>query len=230
MYTIKIMEKTLCIGVIMDGNRRWAKLRNIPTFMGHTQGYQTLKSLLDWAKDVSVNTVIAYAFSEENWNRTKEEVEYILNLFRTVLTTELDTLIQKKIRVRFIGNLSRFPEDLKELMKSVESQTEQYTDFNLALAVSYGGREEIVHAVNTQREEGGVCTVDTIAKHLYTRELPDPDIIIRTSGEERLSGFLLWQSSYSELFFTKTLWPDFSKDEFLGMMAQYHERQRRFGV
>ena len=214
----------------MDGNRRWAKLRNIPAVMGHTQGYQTLKSLLDWAKDASVSTVIAYAFSEENWNRTKEEVDYILDLFRTVLTTELDTLIQKKIRVRFVGNLSRFPEDLKKLMRSVESQTEQYTDFNLALAVSYGGREEIVHAVNAQREEGGVCTVDMIAKHLYTKGLPDPDIIIRTSGEERLSGFLLWQSSYSELFFTKTLWPDFSKDEFLGMMAQYHERQRRFGV
>lgn len=224
------MEKTLCIGVIMDGNRRWAQSRNTPTFMGHTQGYQTLKSLIDWAKDVSVGTVIAYAFSEENWNRTKEEVGYILNLFRTVLTTELDTLIEKKIRVRFIGNLSRFPEDLQDMMKSVEVKTKDYTDFNLAFAVSYGGREEIVHAVNAQREEGGVCTVDSLAKHLYTTGLPDPDMIIRTSGEERLSGFLLWQSSYSELFFTKTLWPDFSKDEFLGMIAQYHERQRRFGV
>lgn len=224
------MEKTLCVGVIMDGNRRWAKSRHIPTFMGHTQGYQTLKSLLDWAKDVSVHTVIAYAFSEENWNRTKEEVDYILNLFRTVLTSELDELIQKKVCVRFIGNISRFPEDIKELMKRAEEQTALYTDFNLALAVSYGGREEIIHAVNAQREEGALCTTDNLQKHLYTVGLPDPDMIIRTSGEKRLSGFLLWQASYSELFFTDTLWPDFSKEEFLGMIAQYHQRQRRFGV
>lgn len=224
------MEKRLCVGVIMDGNRRWAKSRSIPTFMGHTRGYQTLKSLLDWAKSVSVCAVVAYAFSEENWNRTKEEVDYILNLFRTVLTTELDELIQKKVRVRFIGNLSRFPEDLKALMKSAEMKTAQYTDFDLALAVSYGGREEIIHAINAQKEEGGVCTVDNFQKHLYTAGLPDPDMIIRTSGEKRLSGFLLWQSSYSELFFTDTLWPDFSKEEFLGMIAQYHQRQRRFGV
>lgn len=230
LYTIKVMEKTLCIGVIMDGNRRWAKSRNIPVFMGHAQGYQTLKSLIDWAKDVSVSTVIAYAFSEENWNRTKEEVEYILDLFRKVLTSELDILIEKKIKVKFIGNISRFPEDLRQLMKSAEEKTAEYTAFNLALAVSYGGREEIVRAVNAQKEEGGVCTVDSLKKYLYTTDLPDPDMIIRTSGEKRLSGFLLWQSSYSELFFTETLWPDFSKDEFLGMIAEYHNRQRRFGV
>lgn len=224
------MEKTLCVGVIMDGNRRWAKSRSIPVFMGHAQGYQILKSLVDWAKDMSVQTVIAYAFSEENWNRTKEEVEYILDLFRTVLTTELADLMDKQVRVRFLGNLSRFPEDIQQLMKSVEEKTSQYVRFTLALAVSYGGREEIVRAVNTQRQEGVACTVDTIAQHLYTTGLPDPDMIIRTSGEKRLSGFLLWQSSYSELFFTDTLWPDFSKEEFLGMIAEYHQRQRRFGV
>jgi undecaprenyl diphosphate synthase len=227
---MNIKNTSLCVGVIMDGNRRWAKSRHLPVFMGHAQGYQTLKSLIDWAKDVSVGTVVAYAFSEENWNRTKEEVEYILDLFRKVLTTELETLIEKKIKVSFIGNISRFPEDLRQLMRSVEEKTSEYTAFNLALAVSYGGREEIIHAVNTQREEGGLCTVDTLKKYLYTADLPDPDMIIRTSGEKRLSGFLLWQSSYSELFFTDTLWPDFSKEEFLGMIAQYHQRQRRFGV
>ena len=227
---MNIKNTSLCVGEIMDGNRRWAKSRHLPVFMGHAQGYQTLKSLIDWAKDVSVGTVVAYAFSEENWNRTKEEVEYILDLFRKVLTTELETLIEKKIKVSFIGNISRFPEDLRQLMRSVEEKTSEYTAFNLALAVSYGGREEIIHAVNTQREEGGLCTVDTLKKYLYTADLPDPDMIIRTSGEKRLSGFLLWQSSYSELFFTDTLWPDFSKEEFLGMIAQYHQRQRRFGV
>lgn len=224
------MKKKLCIGVIMDGNRRWAKKQNLPVFMGHMQGYETLKSLLEWTKETPVCTVIAYAFSEENWNRTKEEVGYILDLFRKVLVSDITELIEKKIRVRFIGNISRFPEDIKQLMKSAEEKTATYTVCNLVLAVSYGGRDEIVHAVNTQREKGEVCTADNLKKYLYTADLPDPDMIIRTSGEQRLSGFLLWQSSYSELFFTDTLWPDFSKDEFLGMIAQYQERQRRFGV
>lgn len=224
------MEKTICLGVIMDGNRRWAKAHNLPIFMGHAQGYETLKSLLEWSKETSVRTIIAYAFSEENWNRTAEEVGYILDLFRTVLNSEITALIEKKIKVQFIGNLSRFPEDIRRLMKSTEEQTLQYTDFNLVLAVSYGGKEEIVHAVNAQCKKDGECTVDGIQHHLYTKDIPDPDMIIRTSGEKRLSGFLLWQASYSELFFTDTLWPDFSKDEFLGMMREYTERIRRFGV
>ncbi len=223
-------DKHLCVGVIMDGNRRWAKKRNLPVFMGHMQGYETLKSLLEWVKETSVRTIIAYAFSVENWNRTKEEVGYILDLFRKVLTSEITELIEKKIKVRFIGNLSRFPEDIQVLMKSVEEKTRHYTDFNLVLAVSYGGREEVIHAVNTQYKQEGLCTTDGLKKYLYTKDIPDPDMIIRTSGEKRLSGFLLWQSSYSELFFTDTLWPDFSKDEFLGMMREYTERIRRFGV
>lgn len=224
------MEKTLCVGIIMDGNRRWAKTHNLPVFMGHTRGYETLKSLLDWSKETSVRTIIAYAFSEENWNRTKEEVSYILDLFRTVLTSEVSSLIEKKIKVQFIGSISRFPKDIQDLMKVVEKKTKQYTDFNLILAVSYGGKEEVVQAAETQYKKEGVCTIEGIQKYLYTKDIPDPDMIIRTSGEQRLSGFLLWQSSYSELFFTHTLWPDFSKDEFLGMIAQYHQRQRRFGV
>lgn len=231
LYTICYMEKPGCIGVIMDGNRRWAKAKGLPGFMGHTQGYETLKNVLDWSKEWGVHTVVAYAFSEENWKRTQEEVTYLLDLFRKAFSVDASELIAKKVCVRFIGNISRFPDDLREIMKSIETKTAQFLDFTLLVAVSYGGKEEIVHAVNEHiHQKGGVCTGEDIEKHLYTTGVPNPDMVIRTSGEMRLSGFLLWQSSYSELFFTHTLWPDFSKDEFFGMMHEYSERQRRFGV
>ncbi|MHB1316896.1 MAG: polyprenyl diphosphate synthase [Minisyncoccota bacterium] len=225
------MEKPRCIGIIMDGNRRWAKEKGLPTLMGHKKGYDTLKDVLGWAKEVSINTLIIYALSEENWKRTQEEVGYLLDLFRKAFFIDAQELIDKKVKVKFIGNLSKFSDDLRDAMKSLEEKTKDFIDFNFVVAVSYGGKEEIVHAVNTHiNNGGGLCTTSDIEKNLYTAGLPDPDMIIRTSGEQRLSGFLLWQSFYSELFFTKTLWPDFSKEEFLGMIEEYSQRQRRMGV
>lgn len=214
----------------MDGNRRWAKSKGLPVFMGHENGYQTLKSFLSWAKEAGVKNVIAFAFSEENWNRSKEEVSYLVELIRKVLKEGMKEILESNMRVRFIGDLSKFPEDLVVEMKKIESESEKNDDFNLVMCLSYGGRQEITHCFNKLIKDGKKeIAMDDISENIYTHGIPDPDIIIRTSGEMRLSGFLLWQSVYSELFFTKTLWPDFSKEEFLSILDEYKKRERRIG-
>lgn len=219
------------IGIIMDGNRRWAKAHNLPTFMGHSQGYETLEHFLRWAKDAGVSAVIAYAFSHENWNRSKEEVEFMMNLLRDILTNRFEKFLEEKVKVVFAGDVERFPKDIADLMRSWEEKTKAFTDFTLVMAVSYGGRQEILRACSLCTADGiAQPTEEDIAERLYTKHIADPDIVIRTSGEMRLSGFLLWQASYSELFFTKTLWPDFSKEEFLSILKEFNERERRMGV
>lgn len=218
------------VGIIMDGNRRWAKGKGLPVFLGHEQGYQTLKSFLGWAKDFGIKNVIAFAFSEENWQRTTEEVSFLVDLIRKILKEEMKEILSQNTRVIFAGNISKFPSDVYDEMKRVEEESSANTEFTLVLCVSYGGRQEIVKACNALISEGKKeINAEDISKHIYTAHIPDPDIIIRTSGEQRLSGFLLWQSTYSELFFTNTLWPDFSQKEFSAILEEYKNRDRRIG-
>ncbi|OHA79744.1 MAG: di-trans,poly-cis-decaprenylcistransferase [Candidatus Yonathbacteria bacterium RIFCSPHIGHO2_01_FULL_51_10] len=219
------------IGIIMDGNRRWAKGRGLPAAYGHKSGYETLKEITVTARDAGVQFVTAYAFSTENWMRSKMEVALLIKLLRTVLATELPDLKQEKIAVRFIGQLERFPKSIQEDMARFEKETKDGARITLVIALSYGGRAEIFDAVR-QALRAGIAPKDedALAKFLWTAGVPDPDLIIRTGGEERLSNFLLWQAAYSELFFTKTLWPDFSKREFRAMLRAYAGRERRRGA
>ncbi|MFA6459123.1 MAG: polyprenyl diphosphate synthase [Candidatus Paceibacterota bacterium] len=219
-----------CIGVIMDGNRRWAKKQSLPTLEGHRRGYAKLKEFMTWAKAEKVEAVIAFALSTENWKRTKEEVGYLMDLFRFALSNEIDSLVREKTRLLFIGDKETFPEDIQKMMQNAEEDTKANLGTILAIAVSYGGREEIVEAVRkTSVRDGDEITQESFSKSLWTRDLPDPDMVIRTGGQKRLSGFLPWQTVYSELFFTDTLWPDLSKKEFGEMLREYADRQRNFG-
>ncbi|MBI2108946.1 MAG: di-trans,poly-cis-decaprenylcistransferase [Parcubacteria group bacterium] len=221
-----------CIGIIMDGNRRWAMAHSFPTYEGHKKGYEKLKEVVGWAKEVGVKVLVVYAFSTENWNRTEEEVSYLMDLFREVLKNEIETLSGEDTKIRFLGTRNRFPEDMQALMHEAEEKTKDKKEFTLGIALSYGGRAEIISAAqalcsfaSSQKE---IAEAD-FANHLFTVGIADPDIIIRTGGEKRLSNFLPWQSVYSELFFIDTFWPDFSKKEFEMILAEFGERERRRG-
>ena len=214
----------------MDGNRRWAKQKGLPTFEGHRQGYEKLKETVRWAKSSGVTHLIVYALSTENWNRTAEEVSYLLDLIRLVLTRELSVIKKEDTRIICVGERERFPKDIQEFMVKAEEETSSLTGMTLVLALSYGGRVEILNAVRTLVKTGEKdITEKVFSDTLWTKDIPDPDIIIRTSGEMRLSGFLPWQAVYSELFFTKTLWPDFSQEEFEKILSEFSGRDRRIG-
>lgn len=220
-----------CIGYIMDGNRRWAKKQKLPTLSGHTRGARKLKEVVRWAQEAGIESVIVYAFSTENWNRAQKEVSHLMNLFRTVVHDEAQKLAQEGVRLRFLGNLTLFPADIQQMMTRLEKETALHTPYTLAIAASYGGRAEIVAACNRMLQSGvTTCTEDSITTHLWSNDVPHPDMIIRTGGERRLSNFLTWQSVYSELFFTNTYWPDFGKEEFNAMLEEYGKRERRYGA
>jgi undecaprenyl diphosphate synthase len=220
-------NKKLCVGIIMDGNRRWAKERNLLTMLGHKAGYEKIKDVLGWADDLNISHLIIYAFSTENWNREKEEVEYLMDIFRDAIRTYFKEL-GKERGVRFIGNLDMLPIDLKRYCEEANKKSEIGGKCALIVALSYGGRDEILRAVRKIGKTGTIEEKDFSAL-LDTKNIPDPDIIIRTGGEHRLSGFLIWQSVYSELFFPKTFWPDFSREEFGKILEEYNLRNRRFG-
>lgn len=219
-----------CIGVIMDGNRRWAKEKGLPTLEGHRQGFNKFKEVGVWAKEAGIKHLIFYAFSTENWNRSEEEVSYLLDLFTDAIGREAERLKEENARMLFIGELNRFPEALQELMEQVARDSANNTGITVTIALSYGGRAEITHAINGLLAEGrGSITEEEFSRCLWTKDIPDPDIIIRTGGEKRLSNFLPYQSVYSELFFSDTYWPDFSKEEFLGILDEFSRRERRRG-
>lgn len=218
-----------CIGIIMDGNRRWARKNSLPTLEGHRLGYEKIKELLSWAKEAGVQNVLVYAFSTENWNRTKDEVSYLMDLFRLMLKNEIRNLKKEGVRVRCIGEKERFSPDLQELMAKAEKETAGAKGSTLGICLSYGGRAEILSAANKAIAAGRPIDEASFSKLLWTSGLPDPDIIIRTGGEYRLSGFLTWQSVYSELFFTKTYWPAFTKKEFMDILDEFAGRERRIG-
>lgn len=228
--TTTIEKPIQCVGIIMDGNRRWAKAQGKPGFEGHRAGYDTLTQVVGWAREAKIPHVVAYAFSTENWQRSEDEVGYLMKLFRFVIENEVDRMIAERIRIRFIGERERFPEDLQRGMERIEEATANEYDITLHIAVSYGGRAEILAAVNALQVDGrGTVNEEEFSQKLWSYPMPDPDIIIRTGGDMRLSGFLAWQSVYSELFFLPTLWPDFSHTEFLEILAEFHVRERRRG-
>lgn len=220
-----------CIGIIMDGNRRWAHSCGLPQFEGHRRGYAKLLDCADWAIEAGVRHLIVYAFSNENWNRSAEEVSYLMNLFRTLLADFGTKALRKGVRLIFLGERKRFSDDLCSGMSRLEEETKQCATLTLGVALSYGGRTEIVSAIRSlSEEEKNTITEESFSKKLWTRDFPDPDMIIRTSGEERLSGFLPWQSVYSEFFFVTSYWPAFTKKDFFGLLQAYAERTRRRGV
>jgi undecaprenyl diphosphate synthase len=221
-----------CVGIIMDGNRRWARAHSLPVFEGHTEGYKRLQDFLHWAQDAAIPHVVAYAFSTENWNRSIEEVGYLMKLFRSILENETKEMVKNRIRVRFVGDRARFDTDLQKMMSDMETVTATAScDVTLHLLMSYGGRAELVAATNALLVDGvASVTEESFAHKLWSHPMPDPDLIIRTGGERRLSNFLSWQSVYSELFFVDALWPDFSRETFQSVLEEFALRQRRHGI
>ncbi len=223
------MSTPTCIGFIMDGNRRWATDQNILTLFGHQAGEVKFYEVAQWIKTAAIPHAVFYAFSSENWNRSSKEVTYLEALFLAFtnkMILEIDTW---ETRIKVIGDTGRFGSDLQNAIATLETKSAQYQNMTLWIALSYGGRQEIVSAVNTAIKTGQSVTEETFGNLLSSVGMPDPDLIIRTGGDQRLSNFLPWQSVYSELMFTDTYWPAFTKDEFMSMLAQYGDRKRRFG-
>ncbi len=220
-----------CIGIIMDGNRRWAKEKGLASKAGHTTGFNRAKDIARHAFSKGVDTVMYYAFSTENWRREPEEVSYLMELFARALVDDLREIAEEGIRIRFIGDLARLPSGLQSAAACLQEESATGgSGKTLVIALSYGGRAEIVAAANKLIAEGAsTITEDDFAQALWTAGIPDPDVIIRTGGEMRLSNFLPWESTYSELFFTPTYWPDFSVGELDAILAEYAARERRHG-
>ena len=221
------------LGIIIDGNRRWAKKRRLPTFEGHRRGFERLKEVGEWCKKKRVKVLTIYAFSTENWNRSQKEVNYLMKLLKTALNKkEIARLNKEKIKLRVIGQKERLGKSLQEAIKRAEESTKNNKEGILNLAISYGGQAEIIMAIKKivrQKISSDKITKDLVEKNLWTANLPSPDLIIRTSGEQRLSGFLTWQSAYSELYFSNKDWPDFSEKDLDSAFDEYSRRQRRFG-
>ncbi|NWF58894.1 MAG: di-trans,poly-cis-decaprenylcistransferase [Fischerella sp.] len=224
------------VAVIMDGNGRWAKRQGLPRIMGHKRGVDALKDLLRCCKDWGIEALTAYAFSTENWGRPHEEVDFLMTLFQRVLRQELREMVNENVQIRFVGNLISLPRSLQaEISRSVE-ETQDNRGIRFTVATNYGGRQEIIQACRAiaEKVQQGLIQPDeideaTFERHLYTTGICDPDLLIRTSGEMRVSNFLLWQIAYSEIYITDTLWPDFDRSEFHRALCAYQQRERRFG-
>lgn len=219
-----------CIGIIMDGNRRWAKEKNLPQFAGHEAGYQKLLEVMGWAREAGARHLIVYAFSTENWTRPEEEVSYLMKLIERVIEERAQKIAEEKVQVKFIGELDKFPERVRKSIKELEEKTAMFKDYTLGIAVSYGGKAEIISAIKRLPQNiAQNLNEEEFSKYLWTGNFPDPELIIRTGGQKRLSNFLLWKAAYSELYFTDTYWPDFSKEEFLSAIKFFAGAQRNFG-
>ncbi len=224
------------IAIIMDGNGRWAEERNRPRLFGHKAGVDSVRAVVETSREIGVRYLTLYAFSTENWNRPVTEVKGLMGLLKTYLRGELSTMLKNDIRLGCIGQIDRLPDDVRTILAGVMAETAHCGAMTLQLALSYGSRAEIVRAARTLcrqcAEEGSgweEIDEDRFRTALYTGQQPDPDLLIRTGGEKRLSNFLLWQASYAELYFTETKWPDFRKEELLEAVRSYGRRQRRFG-
>ncbi len=218
------------IAIVLDGNRRYAKKHGIPKLKGHEKGYNKIKDVLKWCVDLGIREVTLYCFSTENFNRNKEEVDYIFNLFRSRIGEfKKDKAIHdNKVKISFVGRLSMFPEDIQKSMKEVMEATKNYKNYKLNLALAYGSRSEILDAFKKIIKKG-IKEIDEaiIQENLYVPD--DVDILIRSGGEKRLSNFLLWQNSYAELFFIDKLWPEFEKEDLINIIEEFKGRERRFG-
>lgn len=220
----------LHVGIIMDGNGRWARKRGLPRVMGHKVGVESVRSVIRVARKLGIKYLTLYTFSSENWQRPKEEVSYLMQLLKTLLIKEVDDLKRQGVRIRAIGRLGNLGKEVLEALNYAIEKTKDNKDLNLYLALSYGGRQEIVDAVNTILRLG-IKEVDEekFRNFLYDPELPDVDLLIRTAGEYRISNFLLWHTAYAELYITDVLWPDFREEEFLKAIEDYSKRVRKFG-
>ncbi len=220
----------------MDGNGRWAQAQGLIRLMGHKAGVKAVKQVVEAAREMAIPVLTLYAFSTENWNRPKDEVSGLMSLLKNYLKSELDSMLKNDIQLRAIGDLKRLPTDVYNVLNDTISRTKNNKALILNLALNYGGRGELTQAVKNigrSLKNGSIqeedITEDFISSHLYTQGLPDPDLLIRTGGEARLSNFLLWQASYAEIYFTDTPWPDFTKTSLQEAIAHYQQRQRRFG-
>lgn len=220
------------IAIILDGNRRWARAQGKPTFFGHERGFSNLKKIANHAYSRGVKILTVYAFSTENWKRSIEEVSYLMDLFRLLVNREINTLHKKGVKLNIFGDVSAFDKDLQQGIKKALIKTKNNKKGILNICLNYGGREEIILAIKKivkAKIKAEKINSKILAKYLYSKNLPDPDLIIRTSGEQRLSGFLTWQSVYSELYFTKKHWPEFNNDDLDKAIKEFNKRQRRFG-
>ncbi|MEH2349808.1 MAG: isoprenyl transferase [Nostoc sp.] len=224
------------VAVIMDGNGRWAKRQGLPRFMGHKRGVDALKDLLRCCQDWGIQALTAYAFSTENWKRPQEEVDFLMTLFQRVLRQELREMVEENVQIKFVGNLQALPRSLQQEISRSMEETKDNRGIRFSVATNYGGRQEILQACQAiaKQVQQGLLQPDEINEqvfesHLYTAGITDPDLLIRTSGEMRLSNFLLWQMAYGEIYITDALWPDFDRAEFHRALCSYQQRERRFG-
>jgi undecaprenyl diphosphate synthase len=224
------------VAVIMDGNGRWAKRQGLPRIVGHKAGVNALKELLHCCKDWGIKALTAYAFSTENWKRPQEEVEFLMTLFQRVLRQELREMVEENVQIQFVGDLSALPKALQREISRSMAETKDNRSIILTIATNYGGRQEILQACQAiaQKVKEGLLKPEEISEevfesHLYTAGIGDPDLLIRTSGEMRLSNFLLWQMAYGEIYISDALWPDFNRSEFHRALSAYQQRERRFG-
>ena len=225
------------VAIIMDGNGRWAKARGMPRLVGHKRGVESVRDAVKSAQALGVRYLTLYGFSSENWRRPEAEVKDLMGLLRLYLRSEIAELHREGVRLRIIGQRSRLSDDIRALIDNGERLTEGNHTLTLTIALSYGGRDEIAYAAKRIAEAVRAGTLDpeevdeeTFSRHLFTSDMPDPDLLIRTSGEKRISNFLLWQCAYAELVFIDKHWPDFSRDDLESAIREYHGRERRFGA
>jgi undecaprenyl diphosphate synthase len=225
------------VAIIMDGNGRWAEERKRPRLFGHKAGVDSVREIVETSRSLGIEFLTLYAFSTENWSRPSGEVTGLMGLLKSYLQAELRTMLHNDIRLCCLGQQDRLPMDVQAVLQQTIADTQSCQSMTLNLALSYGGRNELVHAVRSIAQKCQAGTLEwqeiseaTIGEHLFTAGQPDPDLLIRTGGENRLSNFLLWQTSYTELYFTEVKWPDFKKDQFLEAINLFNRRQRRFGM
>lgn len=224
--TVKIPSH---VGIIMDGNGRWAKLRGKKRTYGHKFGSENVEKIASHAFKMGVKTLSLYAFSSENWSRPKEEVDELMRLLKVYFEKFIKKVVKNKVKIKVSGDINVLSNDLKSVIFKAEEESKTFTEHTLNIMLNYGGKQEICKAVNDLIKKGEEVTVDSISKNLYTYEFGEPELIIRTGGELRLSNFMLYQGAYSELYFTEVLWPDFNEEEFDNAINDFSRRNRRFG-
>lgn len=219
------------VAFIMDGNRRWARQKGLPTFIGHEKGYRRIETVVDHAIKRNISHITFWAFSTENWHREKKEVEFLMKIFRGLFKSRfVKKLLKNGVKLQTLGVLDPFPKDIIENIEKLKEDSRDNTAITVNIALNYGGRAEILRAVEIlQKENNKTINQSVFSEYLFTKEQPDPDLIVRTGGEMRLSGFLPWQGVYSELYFTNTYWPDFDEKEFDKAIEEFYSRERRFG-
>lgn len=218
------------IAIIMDGNGRWAKSKGLKRTVGHEEGAKVVRSITKYCNNIGVKFLTLYAFSTENWKRPKLEVEFLMKLLDKYLKNELEVYLKNNVRFKAIGDLSKFSKKLQETIKTTEEKTSKSTGLTQVLALNYGSKDEIIRAIKKLNEKALDVTEENLESCLDTAGIPDVDIMIRTSGEVRLSNYLLWQNAYAEMFFTQTYWPDFTKHELDDIISDFNSRERRFGA